>query len=114
MCEQLYRTKQVLSLRGISKSQHHEDIRNGRFVTPMKRGMRIALYPSSEVAALNAAEVAGKSEQEIRALVDSLHASRQKNPIAVYFAHGLGVNSLKQVIEHLELELKTQQQKGEK
>lgn len=44
---------------------------------PVRLGERAVGWPASEVAALNAARIAGKTDQEIRALVVKLEAARK-------------------------------------
>ena len=73
----LLRLPAVLDARGVRKSQHYFDIEAGTYTPPVKQGPRVAVWPASEVAALNAARVAGKSDTEIRALVARLVAARQ-------------------------------------
>jgi len=51
-------------------------IKAGLFTKPVPIGQRSVGWPSEEVLALNAARIAGKSEAEIRALVNSLHEKR--------------------------------------
>ena len=51
-------------------------IHAGLFTMPVQIGQRAVGWPSSEVAAINAARIAGKSDADIRTLVDQLHAAR--------------------------------------
>jgi len=51
-------------------------IKAGLFTTGVAIGQRSVGWPSQEVAAINAARIAGKSETEIRELVKVLHAKR--------------------------------------
>lgn len=51
-------------------------IKAGLFTKPVQIGQRSVGWPSSEVLAINAARVAGKSESELRDLVTRLHAKR--------------------------------------
>ena len=74
----LLRLAMVLESRGVRKSQHYEDIKEGRFTPPIKIGARASAWPAHEVAALNSARIAGKSEDEIRQLVIDLIAARTK------------------------------------
>lgn len=46
------------------------------FTKPVPIGERAVGWPDSEVQAINAARIAGKSESEIRELVSRLHAKR--------------------------------------
>jgi prophage regulatory protein len=112
MNTQFLRTSGVLNVRGIGKSLHHVDVREGRYVSPVKRGERIALYPSNEVEALNAAELAGKSESDIRELVKFLHSARQRNPIAVYLSFGRSIDEIKQLVFSLNEELEILEKEG--
>lgn len=51
-------------------------IKAGMFTKPVPIGQRSVGWPSEEVAAINAARIAGKSDAEIKALVIRLHAKR--------------------------------------
>lgn len=51
-------------------------IREGLWTKPVPIGQRSVGWPSDEVAAINAARIAGKSDDEIRELVKRLHAKR--------------------------------------
>ena len=51
-------------------------IHAGLFVMPVAIGQRSVGWPSEEVKAINTARIAGKSDADIRALVDQLHAAR--------------------------------------
>ncbi len=51
-------------------------IRAGLFTSGVAIGQRARGWPSNEVAAINAARVAGKAEAEIRELVARLHVQR--------------------------------------
>jgi len=72
----LLRLDRVLGARGIRKTQHYADIQAGLFTRPVKLGKRASAWPSHEVAAINQARIAGKSESEIRQLVAKLEAAR--------------------------------------
>lgn len=72
----LLRLTDVLALRGISKSQHYEDIQGGLFTPQIKIGTRASAWPAHEVAAINAARIAGKNDDQIRHLVIDLIAAR--------------------------------------
>lgn len=67
----------VLHVRGRSRSAHYLDIQQGLFIPPVLIGARAVGWPASEVAILNAARIAGKSDEEIRVLVVRLHALRK-------------------------------------
>lgn len=51
-------------------------IHAGLFTMPVAIGQRSVGWPSDEVQAINAARIAGKSDADIRALVDQLHTAR--------------------------------------
>lgn len=71
------RLSHVLSYRGgRSRSAHYIDIQQGLFTKPVRLGARSVGWPAREVEAINAARIAGKSDDEIRQLVAALHAAR--------------------------------------
>ena len=51
-------------------------IKEGLFTKPVAIGQRAVGWPSEEVQSINAARIAGKSEDYIRQLVIRLHAKR--------------------------------------
>ena len=59
-----------------SHASIYNAIKNGTFTTGVAIGQRSKGWPDFEVRAINAARIAGKSEAEIRALVNRLHAQR--------------------------------------
>jgi prophage regulatory protein len=59
-----------------SHASIYKAISLGVFTKPVLIGPRSVGWPDYEVDAINAARVAGKSESEIRELVQSLHAKR--------------------------------------
>ena len=73
----LLRLPEVLRRRGRSRSAHYLDIEAGLFPHPVPIGGRAIAWPDYEVNAVNAARVAGKTEEEIRALVTALEAARK-------------------------------------
>lgn len=73
----ILRLPEVLKRRGRSRSSHYADIKSGLFVKPVLIGLRAIGTPDNEVDALNAARIAGKSDDEIRALVVNLEAARK-------------------------------------
>ncbi len=72
----ILRMRAVLDARGIEKSQQYLDVQNGLFTPPIKLGVKAIGWPQNEVAALNAARIAGKSNDQIRSLVQHLVAAR--------------------------------------
>ena len=77
MTHTILRLPVVLSERGRSRSAHYLDIQQGLFTQPVQIGLRAVGWPSSEVTAINAARIAGKSDQVVRALVVKLEADRK-------------------------------------
>lgn len=77
MTRTILRLPAVLRERGRSRSAHYLDIQEGLFTRPVSIGARAVGWPSDEVAALNAARIAGKTEEQIRALVAELEAARK-------------------------------------
>jgi len=77
MTRTILRLPAVLRERGRSRSAHYLDIQEGLFPHPISIGARAVGWPSDEVAALNAARIAGKTDAQIRALVAELEAARK-------------------------------------
>lgn len=77
MTRYIQRLPEVLKQRGRSRSAHYLDIQQGLFTSPVSIGARSVGWPSSEVEAINAARIAGKSSEDIRALVRELEAARK-------------------------------------
>lgn len=73
----ILRLPAVLARRGKSRSAHYADIKAGLFVRPVKLGLRAQGTPEDEVETLNAATIAGRSADEMRALVKKLEAARK-------------------------------------
>jgi prophage regulatory protein len=73
----ILRTRSVLERRGRSRSSHYADIKAGLFVKPVLIGLRATGTPDYEVDTLIAARIAGKTDEEIRALVIKLEADRK-------------------------------------
>lgn len=59
-----------------SRASIYTAIRAGVFPKSLSIGQRSVAWPDNEVRAINAARIAGKSDSEIKALVDQLHAQR--------------------------------------
>ena len=59
-----------------SHASIYNAIKAGLFTTGVAIGQRSRGWPSEEVQAINAARIAGKSEAEIKELVNRLHAKR--------------------------------------
>jgi prophage regulatory protein len=77
MSHTILRLPAVLRERGRSRSTHYLDIQQGLFTRPVSIGARAVGWPEHEVATLNDARIAGKSDDEIRALVARLESARK-------------------------------------
>ncbi len=73
----ILRLPSVLHGRGRSRSSHYLDMKQGLFTSPVSIGARSVGWPEYEVTTLNAARIAGKTDEEIRALVVKLEAERK-------------------------------------
>jgi prophage regulatory protein len=62
---------------GLSRSTIYQRVAGGIFPRPVNLGGRAVGWPASEVASINAARIAGKSNSEIRDLVVQLEAVRK-------------------------------------
>ncbi len=60
----------------ISRSTWLNWVRDGLAPIPIKLGARKNAWIASEIAALSQARIAGKSDEEIKKLVEQLHAAR--------------------------------------
>lgn len=74
----LNRKPVVLTAMGWSNSTLYEKIKNQLFVAPVKLGLRSSGWPSDEQDAIQDAYIAGKSQEEIRVLVQKLQAARKE------------------------------------
>lgn len=61
-----------------SNSTVYAHVEEGTLTPPVKIGLRASGWPEHEADAINAARIAGKSENEIKELVKRLVAKRQK------------------------------------
>ena len=59
-----------------SHASIYSAVKGGLFTKPIWIGQRAVGWPSDEVQSINAARIAGKSDAQIRELVDRLHAKR--------------------------------------
>ena len=73
----ILRLPAILTSTGLSRSTIYLRIAQGVYTKPVSLGGRAVGWPASEVAALNAARIAGKTNAEIRDLVVKLEAARK-------------------------------------
>ncbi len=74
--EPIFRRPRVEDVSGLPRSTLYLRISQGLFTRPIALGLRAVGWPASEVAALNAARVAGMTDGDIRKLVTQLHVAR--------------------------------------
>ena len=77
MVTSILRLPAVKSESGLSRSTIYLRIAQGLWPKPVNLGVRAVGWPAAEIAAVNAARIAGKSDDEIRALVVKLEAARK-------------------------------------
>lgn len=77
MLQTILRLPAVKSESGYSRSTIYLRIAQGLWPKPVSLGLRMVGWPNSEVTAMNAARIAGKADDEIRALVVKLEAARK-------------------------------------
>lgn len=73
---QIQRLKTVIERVGKKKSSIYRDIREGLLTRPVSVGARSVGWPSHEIGEILSARIAGKSDDEIKALVKKLTAQR--------------------------------------
>lgn len=76
MLNTLLRLPAVKGQCGYSRSTIYLRMSQGLWTKPVSLGARAVAWPAADVAALNAARIAGKSDDQIRALVLKLEAGR--------------------------------------
>jgi prophage regulatory protein len=74
----ILREPQAVEASGSPRSTFRRDVKAGTMTQPVKIGKRSSGWPAHEVAVINAAKIAGQSEDEIKTLVERLHANRPR------------------------------------
>jgi prophage regulatory protein len=77
MTHTILRIPAVKTQSGLSRSTIYLRIAEGLWTKPVNLGARAVGWPSDEVAAINAARIAGKTDEEVRALVAKLEMARK-------------------------------------
>lgn len=77
MLRTIFRLPSVKLETGYSRSTIYLRIAQQLWTKPVSLGARAVGWPASEVAALNAARIASKTDDEIRQLVIALEADRR-------------------------------------
>lgn len=90
----LLKKPEVLKLTKKSNTTHYNDINGGLMSPPVSIGKNSVTWPEHEISAINAARVAGKSDNEIKALVTELVKLRK-------VASGKSESELRTTISHL-------------
>nr|WP_276720371.1 AlpA family phage regulatory protein [Pseudooceanicola nitratireducens] len=70
------KTPDVCAATGMKRPTLYEHMAKGLFPRPIKLGPKLATWPQDEVAKINAARIAGKTDDEIKSLVAELTAER--------------------------------------
>ena len=78
----ILRRHSVESQSGYPRSTLYLRISQGLWTRPVRIGPRAVGWPADEVAALNAARIAGQSDEEIHTLVVKLEAARKAGTTA--------------------------------
>ena len=73
----LVRVQAARALTGDGNGTFYAKIAAGLMTKPVKIGLRAAAIPAHEIEAINRARIAGKSDDDIRKLVHSLHEQRK-------------------------------------
>ena len=73
----ILRMPSVKSESGLSRSTIYLRVLQGLWTKPVSLGARAVGWPSDEVEAINAARIAGNTDDEIRFLVTKLEAARK-------------------------------------
>ncbi len=77
MTHSIHRLPAVKSESGLSRSTIYLRINQGLWTKSVSLGSRAVGWPSGDVVAINAARIAGKTDEEIRTLVVKLEAARK-------------------------------------
>jgi prophage regulatory protein len=77
MANTILRLPTVIQETGYSRSTIYLRIVQGLWTKPVSLGPRAVGWPSNEIEALNAARISGKTDAQIRELVESLHTKRK-------------------------------------
>jgi prophage regulatory protein len=73
----ILRIPAVKSESGLSRSTIYLRVSQGLWTKPVSLGARAVGWPSDEVEAINAARIAGYTDDDVRVLVSTLEAARK-------------------------------------
>jgi prophage regulatory protein len=75
--DNLVRINRVIEITGMPRTSIYEKILDRTFPAQIKIGSRTVAWPESEIYAVNAARIAGRTDAQIRELVQTLAAKRK-------------------------------------
>lgn len=78
MATSILRIPAVKNQSGYSRSTIYLRIAQGLWTKPVSLGPRAVGWPSNEIEALNVARISGRTDVQIRELVESLHIKRKE------------------------------------
>ena len=78
MSLRILRLPQVILNTGLARSTIYLRIEQGLLPKPVSLGGKAVGWPATEISQINAARIAGKSNEEIKNLVDELENQRGK------------------------------------
>jgi prophage regulatory protein len=90
MTPKLLRLPDVTAAVGLGVTKIYDDVGKGLLPAPIKRD-RSSFWPADEIGAVVAARIAGKSDAEIKALVEDLVAARGAALPQFLAQHGITV-----------------------
>lgn len=76
MSNTIYRLPKVKTICGLARSTVYQRVCEGLFTKPIRLGGRAVGWPANEIDAINAARIAGKTDDEVRTLVIDLESRR--------------------------------------
>lgn len=77
------RTEELASALGLSVKTVGRQVDSGLMVRPIRLGTRATAFPEQEVSVVLAARAVGRTDGEVRALVEQLHAQRELQAVQV-------------------------------
>ena len=78
MKHRILRMRAAKTQSGYSRSTIYVRIAQGLWTKPVSLGPRAVGWPASDIEALNAARISGKTDAQIRELVLALHTKRKE------------------------------------
>ena len=75
---EIIRVPEVSRTTGLARSTIYLRIEQGLLPKPVSLGVKAVGWPATEISQINAARIAGKSNEEIKNLVDELENQRGK------------------------------------